>query len=314
MCDKTYCSNLRYSDKLLTMINGKVYFYYFPFPIDDNEFSIPEKNNKWKSYIDQIQFFIPPITHGVSTDVITSVQALIEKIPYYDFDYSDEAQRYREEIALRPWTESDNFSIFMEQIEELIGVKLISPSPSKEHALKRVANIFDIPVEMLIMKNGKVYLIDTISLNIKNDKNSEIYGKLYIDQLKNILPLYSKNISDEQIQAIKSHASSNNSNVRSSGESCFNQSNNNENTGFSIFGQNAKNVGFGQNNNNTGFGSFGQNNNNTGFTRFGSTKPFGSNNINNNKNNQTFPYYQFDNSAIGQQHRKDIALQAWDEI
>jgi hypothetical protein len=160
-------------DKLLTMINGRVYFYYFPFPVYNNDFSIPKKNNKWKSYIDQIQFFIPPITHGVSTDVITSVQALIEKNPYYDFDHSDEAQRYREEIALRPWTKSDNFSIFMEQIEELIGVKLISPPPSKEHALKRVANIFDIPVEMLIMKNGKVYLIDTVSLNIKIDMETK---------------------------------------------------------------------------------------------------------------------------------------------
>jgi hypothetical protein len=54
------------------------------------------------------------------------------------------------------------------------------------------------------MKNGIVHLIDIVSLNIKNDSNGGgIYGQLYVDQLKNILPLYNQEISNEQIQAIR---------------------------------------------------------------------------------------------------------------
>jgi hypothetical protein len=135
--------------ELLTIIDGKAYIYYFPFPIssekDKSKCTLQRINNTWKSYIDQIQFYIPPITFGVSTSQIKSAQSLIKGIRNFNFDNSDEAQKYRQEIVRNLWTEEEDFTLFINQIEEIIGVRMRTPPPNNISAIKRVADIFDIP-------------------------------------------------------------------------------------------------------------------------------------------------------------------------
>lgn len=47
---------------------------------------------------------------------------------------------------------------FMKQIEEITGVKLVTPPPSEEVALKRMAEILDVPEELLVFERGQVKL------------------------------------------------------------------------------------------------------------------------------------------------------------
>lgn len=198
------------------MVDGKVYQICQLLQCNknkiDNEFqNIKDKQN---NYIEQLQSIIPPISYGISEKKISIYESLIRSIPNYYFDNSEEAVKYRKEIALKPWTEEvEDYSPFMEQIEKITGVKLLIPPPSQESAIRRMAEIFKIPIEMLIMKNRKIYLIDTISLNIYGEKKTDKYNKkiinggLYIEQLKEFLPLYTDELSLEHKNAIKNYFS-----------------------------------------------------------------------------------------------------------
>ena len=54
---------------------------------------------------------------------------------------------------------------FMKQIEEITGVKLVTPPPSEEAALKRMAEILDvIPVELLVIDDGMVKLASQVQI------------------------------------------------------------------------------------------------------------------------------------------------------
>lgn len=53
----------------------------------------------------------------------------------------------------------------MKQIEEITGVKLITPPPSEEAALQRMADILDIlPVELLVIDDGQVKLANKVQI------------------------------------------------------------------------------------------------------------------------------------------------------
>lgn len=54
---------------------------------------------------------------------------------------------------------------FMRQIEEITGVKLVTPPPSEKAALKRMAEILDVPVEVLVFEDGQVKLAKEITVN-----------------------------------------------------------------------------------------------------------------------------------------------------
>ena len=54
---------------------------------------------------------------------------------------------------------------FMKQIEEITGVKLVTPPPSEKAALKRMAEILDIPVEVLVFKDRQVKLAEEVTVN-----------------------------------------------------------------------------------------------------------------------------------------------------
>lgn len=54
---------------------------------------------------------------------------------------------------------------FMKQIEEITGVKLVTPPPSEKAALKRMAEILDVPVEVLVFEDGQVKLAKEITVN-----------------------------------------------------------------------------------------------------------------------------------------------------
>lgn len=51
---------------------------------------------------------------------------------------------------------------FIKQIEEITGVKLVTPPPSEEAALKRMAEILDVPEELLVFEGGQVKLTGRI--------------------------------------------------------------------------------------------------------------------------------------------------------
>lgn len=53
---------------------------------------------------------------------------------------------------------------FMKQIEEITGVKLVTPPPSKESALKRMAEILDVPEEVLVFDDGMVKLAKLVKI------------------------------------------------------------------------------------------------------------------------------------------------------
>ncbi|MCR4623271.1 MAG: hypothetical protein K5780_01245 [Alphaproteobacteria bacterium] len=54
---------------------------------------------------------------------------------------------------------------FMKQIEKITGVKLVTPPPSKEVALERMAEILDIvPVELLVFDDGMVKLANKVKI------------------------------------------------------------------------------------------------------------------------------------------------------
>ncbi len=54
---------------------------------------------------------------------------------------------------------------FMKQIEEITGVKLVTPPPSEKAALKRMAEILDVPMELLVFDDGMVKLAKLVEFN-----------------------------------------------------------------------------------------------------------------------------------------------------
>ena len=52
---------------------------------------------------------------------------------------------------------------FMKQIEEITGVKLVTPPPSEKAALKRMAEILDVPVRLLVFEDGEVKLVEEVA-------------------------------------------------------------------------------------------------------------------------------------------------------
>jgi len=90
----------------------------------------------------------------------------------------------------------------MKQIEEITSVKLVTPPPSNQSALQRMADIFNIPVELLFIKNEKIYFIpprkmipifsrtknyDTNSYTLKPDVIN--HWNNYKDKLEKFIPL-----------------------------------------------------------------------------------------------------------------------------
>lgn len=182
--------------EILTMIDGKVYLVYL---INKNN---NRKEEALKNYFNQLKSFVSPISYGLSRTKIYNYDIIIRWIKNYTYDCSDKAQEYRKKIVMKPWTEEiEDFTPFIEQIKELTGIKLKTPPPCKESALIRVSELLNVPIEMLIMKDNKVHLIDTISLNINS--RGWVHGDQYINQLKNILPLYSGNLIGEHINDIR---------------------------------------------------------------------------------------------------------------
>ena len=52
------------------------------------------------------------------------------------------------------------FDPVMEQIKQVTKIKPKSAPPSEESALQRIAEILDVPMELLVMENGKACLVD----------------------------------------------------------------------------------------------------------------------------------------------------------
>jgi len=113
----------------------------------------------------------------------------------------------------------------MEQIEEITGVKLVTPQPNEQSALKRMADIFNIPVELLVMQNGKACIIPSMEKSPSPPNNSTtshdnryafiLFRKLgftlkesslnlwksYIDQLEKYLPIANNVNEKDQAKA-----------------------------------------------------------------------------------------------------------------
>ena len=88
----------------------------------------------------------------------------------------------------------------MKQIEEITGVKLVTPPPSEKAALKRMAEILDIPVEVLVFKDRQVKLAEKVTVNdIKPTTLSSSSNRIsfsippsknpFVERLKGIIPV-----------------------------------------------------------------------------------------------------------------------------
>ncbi len=87
----------------------------------------------------------------------------------------------------------------MKQIEEITGVKLVTPPPSEKAALKRMAEILDIPVEVLVFKDRQVKLAEKVTVNdikpttLSSSSNwgvSISFSKNpFVERLKGIIPV-----------------------------------------------------------------------------------------------------------------------------
>ena len=191
----------------------------------------------WNSYVLELKKFI-----SVKQDLKQSIlkrayDKIISSIGYegqmtkeYEFDTSDEAKGRRRNLAQQPWPDIREFTHVLEQIERITEVRPNTLPPNKNVALKRVADIFEIPVEILTFKEGKVHVIDMKS--IKSDpsgintplkalcdrdhyynwlitRNIDSLKGRYKDQLQRYLPVYSGYISPEQIKAASIQITSN---------------------------------------------------------------------------------------------------------
>lgn len=86
---------------------------------------------------------------------------------------------------------------FIKQIEEITGVKLVTPPPSEEAALKRMAEILDVPEELLVVEDGQVKLIGGVRAKLS-------FGNIDIK-------LGSNNFSDSNLATALKNAASNTS-------------------------------------------------------------------------------------------------------
>lgn len=76
---------------------------------------------------------------------------------------------------------------FTKQIEEITGVELITPPSSEQDALRYMAEILDVPVELLVFEEGQVKLVDKVAY--VSNSGSGISGGTVSNPLKNRLPL-----------------------------------------------------------------------------------------------------------------------------
>ena len=71
----------------------------------------------------------------------------------------------------------------MKQIEEITGVKLVTPPPSEGAALKRMAEILDVPAELLVFESGQVKLARNINVGYT------LYPNPLVSQLGRVVPV-----------------------------------------------------------------------------------------------------------------------------
>lgn len=83
----------------------------------------------------------------------------------------------------------------MKQIEEIASVKLVTPPPSEEVALKRMAEILDVPAELLVFERGLVKLVKNIhSLAFSFFSNNPLE-----DQLRRVIPLATDHYNPREV-------------------------------------------------------------------------------------------------------------------
>lgn len=97
-----------------------------------------------------------------------------------------------------PWpfgsTEHSEFAPVMEQIKRITGIVPKNAPPSEDAALQRMAEILDVPVELLVMEDGKVYLVDVTQAVVMGQNairyRASLYGLLwnsYVLELKKFI-------------------------------------------------------------------------------------------------------------------------------
>lgn len=67
----------------------------------------------------------------------------------------------------------------MKQIEEITGVKLVTPPPSEKAALKRMAEILDVPEELLVIEDGEVFIVDARAATVQGGNVTKYPASLY---------------------------------------------------------------------------------------------------------------------------------------
>ena len=95
-----------------------------------------------------------------------------------------------------PFEESSEFTPVMEQIEKITGIRPKTAPPSEESALKRMAEILDVPEELLVIEDGKVFIVDTRAAAVPGQNVTKfpasLYGLLfnsYVLELKKFISL-----------------------------------------------------------------------------------------------------------------------------
>ncbi|MBO6056435.1 MAG: hypothetical protein J6P84_05680 [Alphaproteobacteria bacterium] len=78
-----------------------------------------------------------------------------------------------------PFVESSEFTPVMEQIEKITGIRPKTAPPSEESALKRMAEILDVPEELLVIEDGKVFIVDTRAAAVPGQNVTKFPASLY---------------------------------------------------------------------------------------------------------------------------------------
>lgn len=93
---------------------------------------------------------------------IIKISAIDGKREVSGFDENKKAVFALNCFSTSPVSFKIDFTHFMEQIKKISRIELTSPPPSEQAALKRMAEILNIPAELLVFKGGQVRLVGQV--------------------------------------------------------------------------------------------------------------------------------------------------------
>lgn len=127
--------------------------------VDHSGLYIVEKD---KNAVEDIfKNYIPNGKFGFNGEII-KISAIDGKREVSGFDENKKAVFALNCFSTSPVSFKIDFTHFMEQIKKISRIELTSPPPSEQAALKRMAEILNVPAELLVFKGGQVRLVGQV--------------------------------------------------------------------------------------------------------------------------------------------------------